>query len=68
LVVRTFENTPVGRAHHQAFDMRAEGTIDVMTLAVNVCGHHAAEGDVLRAGCDRCEPIARQRPFVQAMQ
>ena len=39
----------------------AEAAGDVVVLAVHVGGHHAAEGDVMRARRHRREPAARQK-------
>ncbi len=53
------EDAPVGDAHLERADVLAEAAVDVVVLAVDVGGHHAAEGDELGAGRDGREPAAR---------
>ena len=59
---------PSATRSHDAADVLAETTIDVMVLAVYVGGHHAAQGDKLRAGRDGHEPAAGQEDAVQFRQ
>ena len=59
------DDAPVGHAQAQRRDVRAEAAVHVVVLAVDVGGHHAAEGDELRARRDGQEEAAGQEQPVE---
>ena len=68
LASRAVDDAAVGDAQPQRRDVAAEAAVDVVVLAVDVGGDHAAERDELGAGRDRREPAARQERAVQLVE
>jgi hypothetical protein len=65
LLARAFHDAAGAGADHEALHVPADRARDVMVLAVNIGGDHAAQGHVLGAGRDRREEAARQEQPVQ---